>query len=243
MDLYYNGQKLSSLNIDPTMTVGSLKNILRNWLVPQGVTNYTVGLRFNNNTDLAPVVFESNQYDNINFVNYTPLLNGGSIFITTVRQPDPTPPTQPTGNEYWVLAKIRTSNMGDVKADIHLFTTRERMDNRVLEYTRQYNTDGNDLVDIRDIIEYGEMYDGASLDLFNHLYSRTIKDVTSPSIWVVLNINTRTGVPEVDMGLYQDIHEAEAAYNRFEGYRREYFEEMGLEDEETIVQIRPLNIT
>ncbi len=83
MDLHYNDQKVASLPVDPLLTVGGLKRILSNWLVPQGVTNYKVRFHFNNGTELAPVVFDSNQYDTINFVAHTNLLNGSKIYITT----------------------------------------------------------------------------------------------------------------------------------------------------------------
>ena len=81
MDLYYNNQKVASIPISAGNTIGQVKKILSDWLVPQGVTNYTIRLLFNNGTELSTVVFESNQYDTMNFQAQTNLLNGGQIHV------------------------------------------------------------------------------------------------------------------------------------------------------------------
>ena len=63
MDLYYNQQKVSQLPVTGQYTIGQIKKILSDWLVPQGVTNYTIRLFFNNGTELSDVVFKTNTYD------------------------------------------------------------------------------------------------------------------------------------------------------------------------------------
>ena len=90
MDLYYNNQKVSIINISPHHTVGQVKLLLHNWIAPQGVTNYNVRLFFSNNEELAPVVFTANTYDNINFHAQKDILTGGRVLITPITQPVPT---------------------------------------------------------------------------------------------------------------------------------------------------------
>ena len=84
MDLYYNDQKVSVLSIEPTSTVGQVKNILNDWLVPQGITNYNVKIIFNDGSELSPSVFQSDKYNNINFQQQALLLSGGSIHVNSV---------------------------------------------------------------------------------------------------------------------------------------------------------------
>ena len=89
MDLYYDQQKVASLPVTPEFTIGQIKGILSNWLTPQGVTNYTVRLLFNNGTELSSVVFETNKYDNMNFQAQANLILGGSVYVSTVPVPSP----------------------------------------------------------------------------------------------------------------------------------------------------------
>lgn len=95
MDLYYNENKVASLPISGGTTIGDLKQILSNWLVPQGVTNYTVRLFFNNGTELSAVVFQSNTYDAMNFAAQANLLNGGSVKVNTEAPKAPSPAKVP----------------------------------------------------------------------------------------------------------------------------------------------------
>lgn len=81
MDLFLNDQKITTMNINPDNSVGQIKQTLSNWLEPQGHTNYKIKLIFNNGAMLDSPVFSSGQYDNINFQNYTKLLNGGRILV------------------------------------------------------------------------------------------------------------------------------------------------------------------
>jgi len=95
MDLIYNGQKVSQLPVTPQTTVGQIKETLKNWLVPQGVTNYTIRLFFNNNVPLSDVVFQTNTYDGTNFEAQKDLIGGGSIHITPVVSTVPAPSPKP----------------------------------------------------------------------------------------------------------------------------------------------------
>jgi len=83
MDLYYNQAKIGFFPISPITTIEEIKEILSKWLVPQGVTNYKIRLFFNNGTELAPIVFESNNYDRMNFISQGNLLNGASLQVIT----------------------------------------------------------------------------------------------------------------------------------------------------------------
>ena len=84
MDLYYNNQLISSISVLPEHTIAQLKQTIKNWLYPQGITNYKIRLIFNGNTELSPIVFDTNQYDNINFESKSDILIGGKIYITLV---------------------------------------------------------------------------------------------------------------------------------------------------------------
>ena len=50
MDLYYNYQKLSTLNITPETKIKDIKKIISDWLVPQGIIKYVIQLKLNNCT-------------------------------------------------------------------------------------------------------------------------------------------------------------------------------------------------
>lgn len=92
MDLYYNDQKIFVLPTNPLTTIGDIKKMLQDWLAPQGVINYEIKLYFNNGTQIAPVVFQTNQYDNINFLAQTTLLQGSKLYVIN----NPTIETMPT---------------------------------------------------------------------------------------------------------------------------------------------------
>jgi len=81
MDLYYENQKVSILQLLPGHTVGLVKQILHNWLVPQGITDYNIRIFFNDGSELTPVVLNSSQYDNVNFHAQSSILTGGKIYI------------------------------------------------------------------------------------------------------------------------------------------------------------------
>jgi len=89
MDLFYNQQKISQLPVTGETTIGQIKKTLNDWLVPQGITSYSVRLFFSNGTELSNVVFQTNTYDASNFQAQAALLLGGSIHINT--QPAPVP--------------------------------------------------------------------------------------------------------------------------------------------------------
>ncbi len=95
MDLYYNNQKVGGLPVDPITTIGQVKTILSDWLVPQGVANYTVRLVFNNGSELSSVVFTNDTYDAMNFQDQASLLPGGAIYVNTVPVPAPVPEPVP----------------------------------------------------------------------------------------------------------------------------------------------------
>ena len=81
MDILLNDQKVSSLSVVPLTKVGQVKDTLRNWLVPQGITNYNVRIFFSDGSELDPVVLNSSNYDNVNFESKKFLINGGRIII------------------------------------------------------------------------------------------------------------------------------------------------------------------
>lgn len=85
MDLYYDGNKVSSIPIDATLTVGGLKKIINDWLIPQGIKDYSIKLVFNNGEEIAPVVFNTNNYDTVKFQAYSELLLGSSLYVTNLQ--------------------------------------------------------------------------------------------------------------------------------------------------------------
>lgn len=67
-----------NLLITPEMTIGQLKQyILNNGFDPSKTKLY-----FNNNTQLSPLVFESNQYDTTNFQAQAQILKGSKLILT-----------------------------------------------------------------------------------------------------------------------------------------------------------------
>ena len=78
MDIYYNNKKVSSVPILPENTIGQIKTIIHNWLSP---IKYSLKLLFNDGVELSPLVFTTNNYDNVNFIQHASQLNGSSIFV------------------------------------------------------------------------------------------------------------------------------------------------------------------
>ncbi len=76
MEVYYHKLKLFDFTILPVTTVGDVKNTLRNWLVPKGITDYSVKLYFSDGTQLSPAVFTTTKYDMNDFSDYQNNLNG-----------------------------------------------------------------------------------------------------------------------------------------------------------------------
>jgi len=81
MDLYYNSEKISVLPIKENTKIKEIKKILRDWLHPQGVTEYNVRLFFNDDTELAPIVFETNEYDDLDFSSHSKIFSGSKLFV------------------------------------------------------------------------------------------------------------------------------------------------------------------
>jgi len=83
MELYYNGVKLTQLNVVAATTVKEIKKYLHDWLVPQGITSYNIRIVLNNGTIIPETVFQSDLYDNVNFQAQIHLLSGGYIRVDT----------------------------------------------------------------------------------------------------------------------------------------------------------------
>ena len=83
MDLHFNAQKVSTLDVLPETTIGELKDVLKNWLFSQNIYKYSIVVQLNDGEFINPIVFSSNQYDNVCFSTQGHLLNGGRINVTT----------------------------------------------------------------------------------------------------------------------------------------------------------------
>ena len=128
MDIYYNNKKVSTLDIRPESTIGGLKSSLKNWLEPQGITDYITKLQFSNKSELSPLVFTTDQYDNMNFQNKKDLLKGGKIFIIT-------PVKQKISKEkhIYVLYNIFRGKNFDYASDILIDVLQWYMDHYILD--------------------------------------------------------------------------------------------------------------
>jgi len=82
MELHFDNQLISVIQISPEHTLGQLKRTINEWLIPQGVINYNIKVLFSDGSELSPIVFNSDDYDNTNFQAQKDILNG-KIFITT----------------------------------------------------------------------------------------------------------------------------------------------------------------
>jgi len=83
MDLYLDGTKLGQTNISPESTVGQVKQIFHQWLLTKNIKNYTITIFLNNETTINPIVFNTNNYDNVTFNDQKDLLSGGAVWIQT----------------------------------------------------------------------------------------------------------------------------------------------------------------
>lgn len=86
MDLYYNREKVSNIPITKNDTIGHVKKSLNNWLRSQNIfATFIIRFKLNNNTELDPVVFQTENYDEYNLEQYQHYLSGGSINIYNVK--------------------------------------------------------------------------------------------------------------------------------------------------------------
>lgn len=114
-DLYFNGTKITQVPIVGTTTVGELRQTINNWLVPQGVTEYTIKIILKEGTVIPEVVFQSDTYNAINFQAQVALLPGGSIQVNQpvpikVNTPNPTQPNPTQPNPTHVNTKEPTQH-------------------------------------------------------------------------------------------------------------------------------------
>ncbi len=86
MKVRLNGQDHGQIAIIPDTTIGILKQYFN-----QHFPNHTIKLTFNNGQELSPVVWDTNQYDTMNFQSHGTVLNGGIIELRTLN-PDKTDP-------------------------------------------------------------------------------------------------------------------------------------------------------
>lgn len=92
MNVIINGETIMrNLDFPPTTTIGSLKTYFG---TIADLQNHTVKFLFNNGQELSPVVWTTNQYDNVDFQQYANVLKGGTINITVP------PPSDSQKREY-----------------------------------------------------------------------------------------------------------------------------------------------
>ena len=89
MNIYIDKILLGKLNVVPETTIYSLKQIIYSWLYKQGINSYNIEVIFNDGIKLAPVIFETNTYDAVNFKEYDDKLKEGIINITTIYKEPP----------------------------------------------------------------------------------------------------------------------------------------------------------
>ncbi len=64
MDVWFNNNKVTSLPLKDGLVIKDIKNMISDWLVPQGIVNYDVRLIINKKKELDPIVFNTSNYDN-----------------------------------------------------------------------------------------------------------------------------------------------------------------------------------
>ena len=85
MDLYYNQQKVSQVSFAKNHTIGYIKKALKDWSTSKNIHTYTIQMKFNNGTELSPVIFQTEMYDKYNLEQHQQYLSGGSIHINNVK--------------------------------------------------------------------------------------------------------------------------------------------------------------
>ena len=78
MKVISDGQDRGHLAITPDTTIGALKQYFN-----QNFPNQIIKLTFSNGQELSPVVWDTAQYDAVNFQIYAMVLNGGTIELKT----------------------------------------------------------------------------------------------------------------------------------------------------------------
>ena len=180
MDLWFNNQKVSSIDIQPTTTIGQLKLTLENWLKPQGYTNYQIRVVFNNNTELPGIVFDSITYDQVNFHAQANLIKGGKIYVTATKQIKPVKilPTDPcVGQDVNILFSFEEGQgvVVGVYLDIEdalRFWVNNYVDDREMLLQQLHATRGRINYNNPDVREF--LYEAMADDQF-HLYNTEIQ--------------------------------------------------------------------
>ncbi len=114
MDLYVNNKIYGKIPVLPTTKVSDFKKILNDWLLPGGYYTYTVKIALNNGTEIPEMVFQTNQYDDMDFQAQAHLINGGAILVTIpVPIPIPVPVTLPVTIPV-TIPRLQTQNQEDL---------------------------------------------------------------------------------------------------------------------------------
>jgi len=110
MDLYFDNKKVSTLPISPTTTIKQVKETIKNWLVPQGITVYSIKIVLNNGEEVPPMVFDTATYDHLNFQSKAALLPGGSVRVNRTNVPvkSPSPARSPARSPAPVPTPVRS---------------------------------------------------------------------------------------------------------------------------------------
>ena len=74
----------NSINIPVSTTIGQLKSKLYPYV--HEYKNPHIRFTFNNGTELSPIVFTANNYDNVNFQQYSLVLPGSQIYISETKE-------------------------------------------------------------------------------------------------------------------------------------------------------------
>jgi hypothetical protein len=101
MDLYLDNKKIGQTNLNPKYTLGEVKTSFANWARDNNLGDISINIVFNNGETLNPIVFQTNKYDKINFVDKKDLLKGGEIRIKRIKKSadSSTQNREPTKNE------------------------------------------------------------------------------------------------------------------------------------------------
>lgn len=87
MEVYVNGVWDFTIQVLTTTTVKDIKENMQRWLDRRGINDYTIKIIFGDGVTVVPeTVFQTNQYDMVDFQSYADILPGSSLYIEYVHE-------------------------------------------------------------------------------------------------------------------------------------------------------------
>jgi hypothetical protein len=133
MDLYLNGKKVGPLNIEAKTKVKHLKKSLNDWAKQNNLGEINIQIVFADSTQLDPIIFKTDKYDEGNFKQYQNILKGGKIFVTNqnVVSKTRTQTQNKKGEKIETRTRTRTETTPTLPRDV-LYTIAQNADDRTV---------------------------------------------------------------------------------------------------------------